>query len=229
MVAFVLIMAALLVIGLMGRVRRPPPAVATPGGVEVESAVDSLRDGLAVVTDLRFHSSIPRGPRGPRAIIGATSGQIEAAERLLMEAQRRSPRSVRLATWLGHLDLARHRYDRAERRYRTAVDLAPADGESRLGLGVTLAMMARTDGDPGRDRAWTLQAIAQFASVPETDSLYLAALYNRIVLLAQVGRNDEARTLAQRYRERDPDSPWSAALLRMLAEPDTSGRRPRPG
>jgi len=218
LIAFVLIMAGLLAIGLFSRSWRPAPPPALPEGAEVEAARDSLAGGLNITTvDLRFQESLTRGPQIP--ILVSLNRRIEAAEPLLVAAQKRAPRNARLASWLGHLELARHRYERAERRYRSAIDLAPRDGEARLGLGVTLAMMARTEGDPGRSRSHLLEAIAQFASVPETDSsFYLPALFNRVVLLTQVDRHDEARRWSERYRELDPGSSWSVVLTRMFEE-----------
>ena len=220
LIAFVLIMAALMAIGLFSRSRRPGPAATAPEGAEVQAARDSLAGGLNITTvDLRFEESLTSGLQIPRLF--SLNRRIEAAERLLVAAQKSAPRNARLASWRGHLELARHRYERAERHYRTAVDLAPRDGEARLGLGVTLAMIARTEGDASRGRSHLLEAIAQFASVPETDSaFYLPALYNRVVLLAQVDRRDEARRWADRYRELEPGSSWSVVLTRMFEEPN---------
>ena len=220
LVSFVLIMAALLTVALIGRFQRPAPVSGLPEDAEVRAAIEALGDGLAVTTgDLRFESSLgPADSRAPRppGLGGAVPRRIEAAERHLQAALRRSPGDARLEGWLGHLDLARHRYERAERHYRAAEWRAPHYGEARLGLGVTLAMRARTEGDPRRGRALTLEAIAQLAAVDENDPLYLAALYDRALLLAQVERDEEARRWAARYLERDPGSAWSAALKRMF-------------
>jgi tetratricopeptide (TPR) repeat protein len=219
LVSFVLIVGALLTVALIGRFQRPVPVTGLPGDAAVRAAIAALGSGLPVTTgDLRFESSLGRRDSGVTRVrdLGNDPGRIEAAEHHLLEALRRSPGDPRLEGWLGHLDLARHRYERAERHYRAAAWKAPHYGEAHLGLGVTLAMRARTEGDPRRGRALTLEAIAQFAAVDENDPLYLPALYDRVLLLAEVERVAEARKWAARYLERDPGSPWSAALERRF-------------
>jgi len=220
LVGFVLIMAALLVIALIGRLQRPQSVTGLPEGAEVRAALAELAGGLHVTTvDLRFESSLHAADSvgfRPPVVAGFANQRIEAAERHLLAARRLTPRDPRLAGWLGHLELARHRYERAERQYRAAIDLAPHYGEARLGLGVTLAMMARTESDPSRGRARTLEAIAQLAAVAESDPFYRAALYDRIVLLSQAEREPEARKWAERYLELEPAGPWAASLARMF-------------
>ena len=80
-------------------------------------------------------------------------------------------------------------------------------------------MRARTEGDPRRGRALTLEAIAQLAAVDEDDPFYLPALYDRVMLLEQVERTQEARKWAARYVALEPASPWSAALRRQFPGP----------
>jgi hypothetical protein len=98
------------------------------------------------------------------------------------------------------------------------IDSVGFNGEAHLGLGVALALTAETLSDLAADRGLRLRAIAQFAAVPENDPVYLAALYDRALLLKRVGRESEAREWARQYRERDATSPWAEALDRAMAK-----------
>jgi len=139
------------------------------------------------------------------------------ATALLERARARSPRDARVTAACAALDLARGDLARAERRYQTAIDLGGHFSEARLGLGVTLAMRAERETDGVQRRGMVLRAIGQFAAVPEGDPEHLPALYNRALLLARVGRADEAHTCARDYFARDPDSPWAERLARVVA------------
>lgn len=104
----------------------------------------------------------------------------------------------------------------AERLFRRAVEIAPSYGEARLGFGVTLALRAEVEGGGERSRGLRLRAVSQLAAVAETDPVHDEALYDRVVLLARVGRVEEARHWARRYAARDPGSAWTIHLEREL-------------
>ena len=105
----------------------------------------------------------------------------------------------------------------AERGYRAVLYFGDHCPEAHLGLGVTLALEAQLERDLLRARALQLQAAAQFAAVSERDAPYLAALYDRAVMLERVGRRDEARRWARAYLALDPASGWAEKLKRALA------------
>ena len=75
---------------------------------------------------------------------------------------------------------------------------------------------AEAESDVNRARALELQAIAQFAAVREGEEPWLAALYDRALLLDQVGRSAEARRWARVYLARDPGGPWAGKLETAL-------------
>lgn len=160
--------------------------------------------------DLRFRSAL-LGPLGEADVALATAAEVP-----LLDARRRRPGDPRLLAALACLSLTAQRHARAEQFYRQALDLAPTYGEARLGLGVTLALRAVVDGDDARARGLRLKAISQFASVPEGDPCYEAALYDRVLMLVRVSRSDEARRWASAYLARDPGSAWATELSRKL-------------
>jgi hypothetical protein len=77
---------------------------------------------------------------------------------------------------------------------------------------VALALDAQRTGDPWLRRALTLRAIAQFAAVDPTEPEYPHALYDRALLLLEVGRGLEANDLARQYHVLDPSSEWAQRL-----------------
>ena len=88
--------------------------------------------------------------------------------------------------------------------------------EARLGLGVALALQADAEPDPSRARMLRLEAVAQFAAVDPRDPTIEPALYDRALLLDQVGRRPEALRVAREYAARDSVSPWAGRLRLAL-------------
>ncbi len=222
LISFGVILAALTIIGLIGRFHRPAIVEGVPVDTRVRAAVTVLGGPLRVESgDLRFETSLgaaageaPPVPPGPPG--APDPARLLAAERLLLDAGRRRPLDPRVECLLGHLELAQQRLERAQRRYHAALDRAPGYGEARLGLGVALALQAQTEGDERRARGLQLQAIAQFAAVGERDPFFLPALYDRTQLLVRIGRTAEAQATARRYTALEPGSVWTAALARTL-------------
>jgi len=135
----------------------------------------------------------------------------------LASAGARWPHDARLRLALAHLTLAQRTYRDAERAYRAIIDHGDRAPEAHLGLGVALQQQALLDPEPLHSRGLTLQAIAQFAAVRPGDPAFEAALYDRALLLAAVGRGAEARRFAQDYVELDRSSPWAARLAQAVA------------
>lgn len=233
--SFGVILAGLTTVGVVGLTHRGAP----PPGLPDDPAVNAARAALGgpLVVDaggLRFESSLGswggggeldsrRGTTADTLAAGAGTAPPDRGARLalaaerLAEARARHPLDPRLDCLLGHVELAAQRLERAERRYRAALRFAPHYGEARLGLGVTLARRAEIEGDEREARTLALEAIAQLAAVEERDRFHLAALHDRAVVTARVGRHAEARRLAERYAELDPASAWSESLRRSLA------------
>jgi tetratricopeptide (TPR) repeat protein len=219
LILFASLMVVLTAVGLFGRLHHSHGPSGFPADVAVDSARASLHGRLEIdAVGLRFATSFDEGdpshepPPSPDSRLAA----LAAAMRWMAVARSRLPLDPRAACLSAHLDLAADRLEQAERFYREALALAPRYGEARLGLGMTLARRGATEGDERSARALELQAAAQFAAVHEDDRLYLPALYDRTVMLARVGRTEEARQLARRYAALDPGSEWAAALLRRV-------------
>ncbi|NOT35309.1 MAG: tetratricopeptide repeat protein [Candidatus Eisenbacteria bacterium] len=168
------------------------------------------------------HENLPIPPRGlvlETAIAGESpvaeldslkQQRLAAAHGRLRRAARLHPRDVRVSLALAHLELAAGRYQRAAREYRAIVARSPHYGEARLGLGVALALQAGAPMDELHARQQLMQALGQFANVTPDDPAYAAASFDRVRLLAQVGREREAREVLARALAVAPTPRWTA-------------------
>jgi hypothetical protein len=165
---------------------------------------------------LRFRTTLAgEAPTG--AVLGAGEARLaERATRLLERARTRHRGDPRIEVALAHLDLLLRRHASAERRYRAVTYRGVDSPEARLGLGVALACQADAENDPLRVRMLRLEAIAQFTAVDPRDATIEPALYDRALLLDQVGRRPEALRVMREYAVRDSVSPWAARLRREL-------------
>lgn len=174
---------------------------------------------LGVLTNgLRFESAVFSGPPREAASDAAQLARVEQAERGLSEWARRQPAEPRVRAALGALALVRHDYATAANRYKEACERSPHYSEGRLGWGMALALDAGRTTDAWQRRALMLRAIAQFAAVDAATPEHAAASWNRVMLLADAGRRVEAMTLARRYLQSDPSSPWADRLRTEVFE-----------
>jgi tetratricopeptide (TPR) repeat protein len=197
----------------------PPRRVAgLPDDPGVRAVAAALQGRLPMRTGgLRFRSALA-GEAAPDAVFGAAETQLaDQAAATLERAAARRRGDPRLEVALGHLDLARLRLLPAERRYRAVTERGLDAAEARLGLGVTLTLEARTERDALRARGIRLEALAQFVAVTRDAPAYAVALYDRALLLAELGRAAEAGAVAREYLALDPSGPWADRLRRALA------------
>jgi len=168
---------------------------------------------------LRFRSALT-AETPPAAVFGAEQPALIAqAEFLVERARSRHRGDPRLDVALAHLELARQRYAAAERAYRAVTDRGVDSPEARLGLGLALARQADAESDALRARALRLEALAQLVAVDPRDPAQRAALYDRVVLLARIGRRAEALRLARDYAASDTSREWTERLRRELTAP----------
>ena len=223
---FIAMLAGLLGVAAWDRLAPRPPLVGLPADPDVAAARELVRGLAPGGSELRFESVFLAADSAARPLVAADGWRVSGADSLIERARARRPRDPRLALCAAHLDLARQRYADAERGYRSLLYFRDHVPEAHLGLGVTLAFEAGLEPDLLRVRALQLQAAAQFAAVREHDATYLAALYDRAVMLEQVGRGEEARRWARAYIERDPSSSWAEKLRRRFALSRTGRRGP---
>ena len=219
LILFGFILIGLLGVGWWEFTHQPKLVQGLPADPAFHEAITLLGGPLMFSTgDLRFATSLDQAEDEPSLPVGPASDLrvLGQAEQRVREAQKRHRWDPRIECLLGHLDLARHRYDSAERHYAAAVARASRYGEARLGYGVTLALDAQTEGNVRRARALTLRAIGQLAAVDVGDPFFLPALYDRAVLLDRVGRPKDAGAAARRYLSIEPRSPWAASLMRLI-------------
>ena len=216
-VVFLAMLAALLALASFILYAPAPAIVGLPDDPDAQAA-RALVAGLTPVGGgaLRFQSALVGADPDARPLTAADAGRLERAAGMIGRAGTRFPGDVRLAVAGAGLDLARRRYARAEVERVAIAGLGAHVPDARLGLGVVLALEAEAESDVNRARALELQAIAQFAAVREGEEPWLAALYDRALLLDQVGRSAEARRWARVYLARDPGGPWAAKLETAL-------------
>jgi hypothetical protein len=214
-------LALMVTLGVVAAVSVLVPArlvAGLPDDADVAAAAALLRDRLPMRAGaLRFRSALA-GEAPPGALFGPGEARsVERAARLLEQARARHRGDPRLEVALAHLELARGHYALAERGYRAVTDRGVDSPEARLGLGVTLALQATVETDLLRARALRLEAIAQLVAVDARDPAREVALYDRALLLAALGRRDDARRAAREYAARDPLRAWTGRLQRELA------------
>jgi len=212
---FLTMIVGLAVVAAISLLAPPRTVSGIPGDADVHAAFALMRGEKPVGTGaLRFRSQLT----GEAAAGYSQPDPAAAAEAqdLLARAQARHPLDARILTARAHLNLARRMFAHAERRYRRALVLAPHFGEARLGLGVTLALRAENEANPLEQRSLRLQAIAQMAAVSAGDPLRAHALYDRAMLLAQVGRHAEAERWAREYLRGEGGSVWADSLEARL-------------
>jgi len=167
--------------------------------------------------ELRFRSALA-GEAPPGAVFDAgTAARVERARPQVERVRDRRRGDTRLEVALAHLDLALQRYLRAETRYRAVTDRGADVPEAHLGLGVALALQAAAETDQLRAHALRLEAIGQLTAVNRRDEAYEPALYDRALLLEEVGRRAEAARCAREHLALDPTGPW-AARMQGIAE-----------
>lgn len=210
---FLAFMALFLVLVATTLVLRPPRPRGLPDDSAMLAATRLPDRSLTVMTgELLFAAAALGGVPKRGASDAATLARARETEQLLQRWARSHPREPRIRAALGALALVRHDYAEAARRYREACERAPHYAEGRLGWGVALGLDAARTSEPWERRALLLRAIAQFAAVDSTEPEYPLALYNRARLLAEVGRDVEARTMARRFLALEPDGPWAERL-----------------
>ena len=214
---FIALMVMLAVVAAVSVLVPPRLVTGLPDDADVTAASASVHARLPMRAGaLRFRSTLT-GEAPPGAGFGVVETRLaERATLLLERARARHRGDPRIEVALAHLDLARQHHMLAERRYRAVTDRGVDSPEARLGLGVALALQANAERDLLRARMLRLEAIAQFAAVDPRDSTIEPALYDRALLLDQVGRRSEALRTMREYAARDSTGPWAGRLRQAL-------------
>jgi hypothetical protein len=217
-IAFFIALMVMLAVVAAVSVLVPPRLVAgLPDDADVIAASAILHARLPMRAGaLRFRTTLA-GEAPPGAAFGAGEARlVERAALLLERARARHRGDPRLEVALAHLDLASQHHTLAERRYRAVTDRGVDSPEARLGLGVALALQADAEPDLPRARALRLEALAQFVAVDPRDPAHTIALYDRSLLLDQVGRHAEALRVMRQFAASDSAGPWPERLKQAL-------------
>ena len=214
--AFLILLLAMAVVSLTMRPRHP---LGLPDDPDARTAAAVLAGRITVETDaLRWRAAVLGGEPAPHAATGIMNALVAVARPALEAAHRRHRDDPRALAALAALDLSTNAYERAAGRYRSAYEMAPHYGEARLGAGVALALEADRTPEPWQARSLRLEAIAQFAMVDSLDTEFPLALYDRALVLADVGRASEGAFYAARYLARDPEGPHAQAIMTAFAK-----------
>lgn len=214
-VLFIAILGALALTGFVSLRMRPRHPHGIPDDPRAVAAMQALAPVVSVATDgLRLRAAMLGGEVADRAPDAPAVAAALAARPVITSLHHRHMSEPRALAALGALELVAHEHAKAAQHFRRACEAAPHYAEARLGAGVALAVEASLTPEPWQSRALRLQAIAEFAMVDSTDEGYLAALYDRVRVLHDAGRDVEARFYAQRYLAREPQGPWAQRLQR---------------
>jgi len=213
LLAFLAFLIGLASVALMAQLTPPPVVQGLPDDPDLTRAASLVRGTILPPTGaLRWQSALLGEGAATASFASEARERARAAGAWVDRACVRHTWDARVWAASGALALVRGDWRGAQRAYRAALDRAPSFGEARLGLGVALALQARYAPRPFRPRALELAALAQFTAVPERDPAFAAALWNRAVLLAATGRDDQARAARLAYLARDDRSAWARAL-----------------
>ncbi len=171
----------------------------------------------------------------------ARSGQPEEARKAYEEGARVAPHDARLASYLGELEFALHRWSEAEASLRRAVELDPAQAPWRLSLAIALRMQDRFEeatalldgllqvptlkaralgalGEIRLDTGDVAGAEELLTAAVTTDPALAIAHHDLARLLALTGRWNEALREARQAMSLKPEDEEFAALLRHIEE-----------
>ncbi len=220
LVGFLALMVTLAVVAAVALLVPARLVTGLPDDVDMLAAHAELEGRLPMRSgELRFRSALAGEAPSGAVFDAPTAARVARARTLVERAAWRLRGDPRPEVALGHLDLALQRYARAESRYRAVTDRGLDVPEAHFGLGLALALQAGVEPDPLRARGLRLEAIGQLTAVNRRDPVYLPALYDRALLLHEVGRDAEAARRAREYVAHDPTGPW-AARMRELAGPE---------
>lgn len=150
-----------------------------------------------------------------------SNGRFAEAEVLAREAIERYPRSYEIWASAGFTSLRLGELEEAERRFRTAVDLAPNDTQLQLNLANIQLELGRSE--PGR----LDDAEAGYRAVLERDPENFFGLYNLGTLLAGRGRISEAIPYWRRFEALYPDNKRTARVRKKLARWEAEASDPK--
>lgn len=215
---FVLMMVSLTVLASLQLASRPATLTGLPDSREIRLAGTFAYGRLLDSTGpLRFRSALlGDGAIGAPALKETRDAARRVGE-MLNAVPKTSRADPRFVSARASLALVSGRRREAERLYRAALDRAPAYGEAHLGLGAALALRADAERSHRLQRSLRLAALAHFVAVAPGDPAYEAALYDRVVMLRAVGREEEARRVAGAYALHDATSPWALRLAQEFA------------
>jgi tetratricopeptide (TPR) repeat protein len=215
---FGVILVLLLGMAIVSLTMQPRHPHGLPDDPDARAAVALLAGRVSAPTDdMRWRAAVLGGEPPTHAGTAGMLARVAIARPALEAAHRRHRGDPRSLAALAALDIAVHDYARAAGRYRRACELAPHYGEGRLGAGVALALSAQHTPELWTSRALRMQAVAQFAMVDSVDDEYLLALYDRALVLAELGRAHESAFYADRFLAREPSGPHADALRAALA------------
>ncbi len=160
-------------------------------GLFLEQDTRGALGAFATVTRLA-----PQSPEGPinEARVHLAEGNLGAAARALEEAERRRPEYLKVAYFLGEVHKANGMYDEALAEWAHVFREYPRDRVLLLNIGRVHYLAGRYE-----------DALTWLDRVLEIDPEDVGALYNRMLALAALGREDELEVTRARYEYHKDD------------------------
>jgi CHAT domain-containing protein len=114
-------------------------------------------------------------------------------------------------------------YPLALEQFEAVLKMSPGNPQALVGRGVARFELARNSGDAVARMRLENEALADFESVIRAHPASLEAAYNRILLLVEIGRHQDALKAMDDYLSRDPDSLWAGKLRDIREKLQISG------
>ncbi len=113
---------------------------------------------------------------------------------------------------LGYLHLKKGQFSYAEREFQAVLDNRDMQAQALIGRGVSRFEGGLASANPIARSGLMKGALADFEGVLRLNPGSNEALYDKVQVLYQVGRHQEALQGIEAYLARDPDSLWAAKL-----------------
>ena len=155
--------------------------------------------------DLPFHSTATTRGSAPEDALGS-------AENLFYQALAVREGSLEARLGLGSVYLGKSQFSKARSEFQAVLDATASDTRALIARGVTGYEEALRAEDPVRRDLLLKNALADFDAVLSRDTNSVVARYDRIWVLFERGRHEEALREMDLYLATDSRSIWAARL-----------------
>ena len=157
--------------------------------------------------------------RGPRTSVDQSSPEFKKAKALLLTAEVREPENPRILHLLGLTYLAEQNFDKALTEMQKAEKLDPKNSSLLSDIGTVILEKSLRDESDGNFSEKTRNEVVALDYTERSLALEPKrpeALFNRALVLDEMGLTEQAKKAWQEYLAVDPNSEWSAEARKRL-------------